>query len=117
MADNRTTDNAKETDDPLARRLADHHARHFAPGFADRVMARVREDALANAPVPGGINLIAVTMAVMFRRMAVPAVALCFLLAAYNVTVSQTSAYGPPDDLIDAIFALVPTGADAALSL
>lgn len=117
MADNRTTDDAKGMDDPLARRLADHHARHFAPGFGDRVMARVREEAVADAPVPGGISLLAATMAVMFRRMAVPAVAACFLLAAYNVTVSQTSAYGPPDGLIDAIFALVPIGADAALSL
>ena len=117
MADNRTTDDAKGMDDPLARRLADHHARHFAPGFADRVMARVREDAVADAPVPGGTVLFAATMALMFRRLAVPAVAACLMLAAYNVTVSRNSTYGPPDDLIDAIFALVPTGADTALIL
>jgi Arc/MetJ family transcription regulator len=117
MAEKDNMPDTAATDERLARQLGAHHARRFAPGFADRVMIRVREEAVADAAEMSGIAAFAATMSVMFRRLTVPAAALCLLLAAYNVTVSQSSAYGPPEDFIDAIFALVPTGADSALSL
>ncbi len=109
-------DGGRGDEERLAALLEAHTARQFTPGFADRVMTRVREEAVA-LDAGGGMAELAASMAMMMRRLAVPAMAACLLLAAHNVTVAESSAFGQPDSLIDAIFALVPVSADAALAL
>ncbi len=108
---------AEKADDRLVHMLETHIPKRFESGFVDRVLNRLDK---GEEPAPGmvdGMIEVAGTMSMMFRRLAVPAMAVCLLLAVHNITVAKNSAFGPPDDLIDAVFALVPASADAALSL
>ena len=85
----------------------------FAPFFDQKVMRRIAEAGRSGAEVAA--QQIEESLAFVFRRLAVPAVAVCLLLAVTNVYQAQTGPFGSELSVAEAMFGLPPTGLEAAL--
>jgi anti-sigma factor RsiW len=77
------------------RSLVQAEAPRFAPGFEDRVIARIRPVARESAILPP-VPRFADSLAFAFRRVAAAGVAIAFTLAALNVLRASGSLAGNP---------------------
>lgn len=85
----------------------------FTPFFDQKVMRRLAEAGRSGAEAAA--QQIEESLAFVFRRLAVPAVAACLLLAVTNVYQAQSGPFGSELSVAEAMFGLPPTGLEAAL--